>query len=144
MLGRYRHVIIVTTLLILTGAKVACVEAQEPSAGGPPAVGSQPGACRLTLQEAQQRALSNSRLRSLALMNIQAKQESLYVMEADYYPKIFANFIGMHFDQPLGKVLVPARFPSVGPIAVNLWNQDWGVTAVTAVQPITAFPNNSS
>jgi outer membrane protein TolC len=93
----------------------------------------------LTLEEAQQRALANSRLRSLTLMNIQAKGEAVYVMEADYYPKILANFTGFHFDRPLGSVLVPARLPSVGPIAVNLFNQDFGVATVTAVQPITAL-----
>ena len=70
-------------------------------------------------------------------MNIQAKQEGVYVMEADYYPKLFANFTGFHFDRPLGKVLVPR--PQVPAIAVNLFEQDFGVTSLTAVQPITAL-----
>ena len=92
---------------------------------------------RISLEEAKQRALANSRLRSLAYMNIQAKQEGVYVMEADYFPKVFANFTGMHFDEPLGKVLVPR--PPLPVVAVNLFNQDYGMTSLTAVQPITAL-----
>jgi outer membrane protein TolC len=95
--------------------------------------------CYLTLDYAQQRALANNRLRSLALMNIQAKGEAIYVMEADYYPKILTSFYGFHYDQPLGTVLVPARLPNLNPISVNVFNQDFGISAVTAVQPITAL-----
>ena len=139
MQTRYRHVMIGATLLLLSVARPAGVAAQEPRENGPSTVAVQPGAYRLTLEEAQQRALANSRLRSLAVMNIQAKQEAIYVMEADYYPKIFANFTGFAFDQPLGKVLVPAKLPSLSPISVNVFSQDFGVTSVTAVQPITAL-----
>ena len=70
-------------------------------------------------------------------MNIQAKQEGVYVMEADYYPKVLANFTGFHFDEPLGKVLVP-RLP-LPSVAVNVFNQDFGMTSLTAVQPIAAL-----
>jgi len=139
MLRRCRRVIIVATLLLVAGLKVTPIGAQWPNLNGPPVAYPLPTAYRLTLEEAQQRALSNSRLRSITLMNIQAKGEAIYVMEADYYPKILAGFYGFHFDQPLGTVLVPARLPNVGPISVNVFNQDFGVAALTAVQPITAL-----
>ncbi len=68
-------------------------------------------------------------------MNIQAKCEGRYVMEADYYPKLFAGFTGFQFDRPLGRVFTPG--PLNVPVAVDLVGQDLGLTTVTAVQPIT-------
>ncbi|MGA2032596.1 MAG: TolC family protein [Thermoguttaceae bacterium] len=139
MLKWCRRAIIVAALLFVAGLKLTSAGAQGPGLNGPPAAGPLPTVCRITLDEAQQRALANSRLRSLALMNIQAKGEAIFVMEADYYPKVLASFIGFHFDEPLGKVLVPARLPGLGPISVNVFNQEWSVSAITAVQPITAL-----
>ncbi len=120
----------------LGGLNSAHVNAQEPLIGASPT--TPPGVYCLTLEEAKQRALANSKLRSLAYMNIKAKQEGIYVMEADYYPKLFAGFTGFHFDSPLGKVLTPGLLP-INPIAVNVVNQDLGLTTVTAIQPITAL-----
>lgn len=71
-------------------------------------------------------------------MNIQAKQEGIYVAEADYYPKILAAFLGFHFDRPLGRVLTPGIL-APETIAVNVFDQDFGATTVTALQPITAL-----
>jgi outer membrane protein TolC len=51
---------------------------------------------------------------------------------------VLANFTGFHFDSPLGKVLTPGILP-ISPIAVNVVNQDLGLTTVTALQPITAL-----
>ena len=82
---------------LLAGLNAASAKAQEPLDGvssAPP-----PGVYSLTLEEAKQRALCNSKLRSLAYMNIKAKQEGIYVMEADYYPKLLAGFMGFHFDR---------------------------------------------
>ena len=129
--------IAILAALVFVGLNWSRAEAQEQAAGFPPPANGTPGICRISLEEAKQLALANSKLRSLAYMNIQAKQEGVYVMEADYYPKVFANFTGFHFDEPLGKVLVP-RLP-LPSVAVNVFNQDFGMTSVTAVQPITAL-----
>ena len=51
--------------------------------------------------------------------------------------QVFANFTGFHFDRPLGKVLTPGILGF--PIAVNVVNQDLGLTTLTALQPITAL-----
>ena len=125
------------TALVLVGLIALRASAQGQPAGFTTPPNGGPGMCRISLEEAKQRALANSRLRSLAYMNIEAKREGVYVMEADYYPKVFANFTGLHFDEPLGKVLVP-RLP-LPAVAVNLFNQDYGMTSLTAVQPITAL-----
>ncbi len=93
---------------------------------------------RLSLDEAKGRALSNSRLRAIVSMNIAAKREGVYVAEADYYPKLFASFTGFHFNEPLGSVLTPSRLPAVS-VAVHVFDQNLGLTTVTAVQPITAL-----
>ena len=129
--------IAILATLALAGFNWSQAEAQDQPAGLPPPANAWPGACRIGLEEAKQLALANSKLRSLAYMNIQAKQEGVYVMEADYYPKVLANFTGFHFDEPLGKVLVP-RLP-LPSVAVNVFNQDFGMTSLTAVQPITAL-----
>ncbi len=121
----------------LAGLDVAYVSAQGPPVGVSVAVS--PGVYRLTLDEAKQRALANSKLRSLAYMNIKAKQEGIYVMEADYYPKLLAGFTGFHFDRPLGKVLTPGGPLGLSPTAVNVVNQDFGLATLTVVQPITAL-----
>ena len=125
-------------LSVLTGPRLVSSQVQEPPASvafsAPPAS----NVYHIALDEAQQRALGNSKLRRLALYNVQAKGEAVYVAEADYYPKVLANFTGFHFDSPLGKVLTPGIIP-VAPVAVNVVNQDFGLTTVTALQPITAL-----
>ncbi len=120
---------------LLARLDLARVSAQEPPGGA--FAPAPPCAYYLTLEEAKQRALANSKLRSLAYMNIQAKCEGRYVMEADYYPKLFAGFTGFQFDRPLGRVFTPG--PLNVPVAVDLVGQDLGLTTVTAVQPITAL-----
>jgi outer membrane protein TolC len=138
MSNRHRGTVYIASWIaaLLAGLNAARVGAQQPLDGVSSA--TPPGVYSLTLEEAKQRALANSKLRSLAYMNIKAKQEGIYVMEADYYPKLFAGFTGFHFDAPLGRVLTPGLLP-LAPIAVNVVNQDLGVTTMTAVQPITAL-----
>jgi outer membrane protein TolC len=127
-----------SVLSLLAGLNVVSVQAQEAPAdwalSAPPAS----NVYHITLEDAKQRALGNSKLRQLTLYNVQAKGEAVYVAESDYYPKVLANFTGFHFDNPLGKVLTPGILP-ISPIAVNVVNQDLGLTTVTALQPITAL-----
>ena len=139
MVARHRWTVCTASgiaVLLIVGLNSVQVKAQEPLTGDFASL--PPGVYRLTLEEAQQRALANSKLRSLAYMNMEAKQEGIYVIEADYYPKLFAGFTGFHFDQPLGKVLTPGG-PLGASIAVNVVNQDFGLATMTAVQPITAL-----
>ena len=138
MSNRHRWTVFTASWIaaLLAGLNSAQVGAQEPLDGLASAASS--GVYCLSLEEAKQRALANSKLRSLAYMNIQAKQEGIYVMEADYYPKLFAGFTGFHFDQPLGKVFAPGG-PLGLAVPVSIVNQDLGLTTMTAVQPITAL-----
>ena len=127
-----------SVLSFLAGLDAVSAQAQEPPANVAFFAPAASNVYHITLDEARQRALGNSKLRQLALYNVQAKGESVYVAESDYYPKVLANFTGFHFDSPLGKVLTPGILP-ISPIAVNVVNQDLGLTTVTALQPITAL-----
>jgi outer membrane protein TolC len=131
------RLITILTALVLVVLDRSWADAEDQSAGSSLLATDGPVVYRVSLEEAKQRALANSRLRSLAYMNFQAKQEGVYVMEADYYPKLLANFTGFHFDLPLGKVLVPR--PPLPSVAVNVFDQDFGMASLTAVQPITAL-----
>ena len=137
-LGRVFSVGATFFFFVLAGLGGVSVRAQESPANV--VLSAQPASnlYHITLDEAKQRALGNSKLRQLALYNVQAKGEAVYVAESDYYPKVLANFTGFHFDSPLGKVLTPGILP-ISPIAVNVVNQDLGLTTVTALQPITAL-----
>ena len=80
-----------SVLSVLAGLGVTSVQAQEASANrafsAPPAF----NVYHITLDEAKHRALGNSKLRQLALYNVQAKGEAVYVAESDYYPKVFES-----------------------------------------------------
>src|SRR5262245_66099932 len=47
-----------------------------------------PGVCRLTLEEAQRRALTNSKALNLARLNVGAARHAADAARKDYFPKI--------------------------------------------------------
>ena len=123
-----------SVLSFLIGLDAVSTQAQEPSANVAYSTPVASNVYHITLDEARQRALGNSKLRQLALYNVQAKGEAVYVAESDYYPKVLANFTGFHFDSPLGKVLTPGILP-ISPIAVNVVNQDLGLVDLPPLCP---------
>jgi outer membrane protein TolC len=112
------------------------VAQQLPAASGP-----SPAAVRLTLEEARQRALANSKVVALAAGNIQAKEWATHAARADYFPKILGNSMYYHFDNPLGTIETTLGRTTVRPITItaNVLNQDSSLTSFYAVQPITAL-----
>ena len=112
-------------------------------------VSAAPSTVRITLEEAKQKALANNKLLNLASLNAEAKAFAIKAARADYFPKISATSMYLHFNDELGTVLTtPGRSVS-GPLGRTLLsfpsstldaavvNQDSRITNVGTVQPIT-------
>jgi outer membrane protein TolC len=104
---------------------------------------------RLTLDEAKQRVLSNSKLLNLAAQNVQSKGYAARAVQANYFPQIIGQSIYVHFNDDLGTVLTTQGRHVIGPrgrplgvlpsFTINLpvLNQDAALNTLAAVQPIT-------
>jgi outer membrane protein TolC len=108
-----------------------------------------PATVRITLDEAKQRALSNSKLLDLANLNAQSKAFAVRAAQSDYFPKVVGTAMYLHFNDELGKVLTtPGRVIS-GPrgrplmtfppatFEVPVYNQDSSLVNIGALQPLT-------
>jgi outer membrane protein TolC len=102
----------------------------------PPAA---PDALRLTLEEAQARAVA-SKAAGLAWLNVDAARYHRQAAQADYFPKIGATFVNLHYNKFMGDTiqLFPRGiiFPTLSR-AVPLLNKDQTLVAVTVAQPVT-------
>jgi outer membrane protein TolC len=111
----------------------------------------QPPVERLTLDEAKQRAVANSKLLALAAANVEGKGYATKAMRAQYFPQVIGNVVYFHFNDDLGTVIttpgrhvtgpkgVPLAFPPAVAINLPVLNQDTTLTTVAAVQPLTAL-----
>jgi outer membrane protein TolC len=114
-----------------------------------PTPDSPPPVCRLTLEEAKQRALANNKLLNLASLNADSKAFAVKAARADYFPKVAGSVFYLHFNDDLGTVLTAGGRTVVGPrgralftfpvtsISESVLNQDSSYVIVTAVQPLT-------
>jgi len=135
--------------LCLAGLSCALASAQGPPAGAVPAPPAAPSVVRLTLEEAKHRALSNNKLINLATLNAEGKAFAVKAARADYFPKVSATAIYLHFDDDLGTVLTTRGRHVTGPrgtplvtlppttINVPVIQQDTSFVNVGAVQPLT-------
>jgi outer membrane protein TolC len=106
---------------------------------------------RLSLDEAKQRVLANSKLLQLAAENVTSKEYATRAAKADYFPQIIGASVMFHFNDDLGSVLQFGGKHFHGPlgndfltvpsktIAVPLVQQDSAFTTISAVQPLTAL-----
>jgi outer membrane protein TolC len=137
------------SLFSLTWLGVGILQAQQPLTPMPIPVLHTSAVVRLTVEEARQRVLANSKLLQLAAANVQSKDYATRAMRANYFPKVIGNSIFLHFDSPLGEVLTIrgrtitglrgrtiAELPS-RVVSVDVLNQNSSVTTFSAVQPIT-------
>jgi outer membrane protein TolC len=121
----------------------------EASAAATPA--GRPAVERLTLDEAKQRVVANSKLLALAATNVEGKEYATKAMRAQYFPQVIGNTVYFHFNDDLGTVLTtPGRhvagpkgtplvnLPSVA-INVAVLNQNSSTSTIAAVQPLTAL-----
>jgi outer membrane protein TolC len=118
--------------------------AQGPPATLPPAAAppSPPPVCRLTLEEAKQRALANNKALALARLNTEEKGYGVSAAQKDYFPKLLGNVSYFRFSDDLGTVLTAsgrhgflAPGSSIAQLAVL--NQNSTLSTVLVAQPIT-------
>jgi outer membrane protein TolC len=121
------------------------------SATATPVTSPQPAVVRLTLDEAKQRVLANSKLLALAATNVEAKGFATRAMRAQYFPQVIGNVVYFHFNDDLGTVITTPGRHVTGPkgvpitnlpaLAINLpvLNQETTLTTAAAVQPLTAL-----
>lgn len=118
---------------------------------GEPVFPTVPGAQRMTLDEARQRVLANSKLLALAAANVRGKEFATRAMKADYFPQIVGGLVYFHFDDTLGEVLTFGGRTRTGPLGLKTFtvpavpidtaflNQDSSYGTITMVQPLTAL-----
>jgi outer membrane protein len=119
---------------------------QQP-APSPPAVPAPataaPGVCRLTLDDARQRALANNTQLGLARLNIDEKRHATAAAKKDYLPKLLGSVTYLHFDKDLGSVVTvnPGSRGLIPPggltFGIPLATQNSTFTTAMVAQPIT-------
>jgi outer membrane protein len=129
------------TIIALAGAR-AWAQPQAAMIAPQQAVnGAAPTTYRVTLEQARQQVLSNSKLLKLAALNVQSKGHATSAARADFFPKIVGNTLYLHFTDPLGKVITTKNHPVLGippmTVVANVANQDSSFTSVLVFQPIT-------
>lgn len=144
MNGSARRLALGLALALVTGRVVVADPA--PVAGEalpgqlPQSAPAVPPTQTLTLEDARQRVLANSKLLALAALNAEGKTYATKAARADYFPKIIGTALYFHFDNPLGNVLEPGPRGLISmPVSVNVLNQDSSFSTVAAAQPITAL-----
>src|ERR1700732_4722660 len=80
----------------LAGATALATAQEAPAKVSPPGHVA-PSNLRITLQEAKQKALANNKLLNMANLNAEAKAYAVKAARADYFPKISATAMYMHF-----------------------------------------------
>jgi outer membrane protein TolC len=112
------------------------VLAQDAGSPGTDAPASKPGGARpITLEEARERAINTAggQGANLALLSVDAARQHRLAAQADYFPKIGATFVNLHFNKFMGDQIQLVRRN----IAVPLLNKDQTLVAVTVTQPVT-------
>src|SRR5262249_43372383 len=92
-----------------------------------------PGIRRITLEEAKAAAAGTAAARSVAQLEVDAARYHRQAAQADYFPKLGADFLNAHYNKFMGQT-VQVLNRSVG---VPLFGKDWTAVALTAVQPVT-------
>jgi outer membrane protein TolC len=118
---------------ICAGGPVLAQDAVYPGTDAP---ASKPGGARLiTLEEAKERAINTAggQGANLAQLSVDAARQHRLAAQADYFPKIGATFVNLHFNKFMGDQIQLVRRN----IAVPLLNKDQTLVAVTVTQPVT-------
>jgi outer membrane protein TolC len=158
MRTRNWYVLVLIVLVVFcTATVVPSLPAQEvPAPVSLPSPDASPAVYRLTLDEANERALAHNKALELARLNVQEKQIGISAAKRDYFPKLLATGAYLHFNESLGTVLATRTRTlggaSIGPggilqiptitipgqtISANVVNQDATIGALLVAQPIT-------
>jgi outer membrane protein TolC len=143
--------------LVAGGLALASQAGLSSSSAAPPAppaaepAKGEPTVVRLTLDEAKQKVVANSKLLALAATNVEGKGYAISAMRAQYFPQVIGSTIYFHFNDNLGTVVTTPGRTVNGPrgrplvnvpgatIDAAVLNQDSSFTTVAAVQPLTAL-----
>jgi outer membrane protein len=107
-----------TTLLLAVGAM-----AQETS----------PEVRRITLDEAKTKAAGTAAISNVAQLQINAAKYHRQAAQADYFPKLSAEFLNLHYNKFMGQTIQLFRRQA----AVPLFGKDETAVALTFIQPVT-------
>src|SRR5262245_7809910 len=103
-------------------------------------IASPQGIRRMTLEQVKQQvATAANPIARLGQLSVEVARQHRLGVEADYFPKLGATFVNLHFSDFLGEVLTIRR-PLNGTstqVFVPLFNQNQTAVALTLTQPIT-------
>jgi outer membrane protein TolC len=87
----------------------------------------------ITLEEAKAKAAGGAAINSVALLGVDAARYHRQAAQADYFPKLGADFVNQHFNKFMGETIQLAHRDA----SVPLFGKDWTAVALTVVQPVT-------
>jgi outer membrane protein TolC len=91
-----------------------------------------PGVRRITLDDAQAQAAAST-MKNLARLGIDAAKYHRQAVQADYFPKLDASFLNLHYNKFLGQQIQLFRRDAELP----LFGKDETAVALTVIQPVT-------
>ena len=115
--------------LVLSGAALVSPAGLSSSPTAPPEapaaqpVKGKPTAVRLTLDEAKQRVVANSKLLALAATNVEGKGYATKAMRAQSFPQVIGSTVYFHFNDDLGSVVTTPGRKVTGPLGPRTLGQ---------------------
>jgi outer membrane protein TolC len=97
-----------------------------------PAQVTSPGVRRITLDDAQAQAAAST-MKNLARLGIDAAKYHRQAVQADYFPKLDASFLNLHYNKFLGQTIQLFRRDAELP----LFGKNETALALTVIQPVT-------
>ena len=89
---------------------------------------------QITLEEAKAKAATGSAaITKVGLLGIDAAKYHRQAAQADYFPKLSADFLNLHYNKFLGQTIQIFHREA----SVPLFGKDWTAVALTVVQPVT-------
>jgi len=87
----------------------------------------------ITLEEAKAKAAGGAAINNAARLGIDAAKYHRQATQADYFPKLDAGFLNLHFNKFMGQTIQLFHREA----SVPLFGKDWTAVALTVVQPVT-------
>jgi outer membrane protein TolC len=88
---------------------------------------------RITLDEAKSKAAGTAAISNVAKLEIDAAKYHRQAAQADYFPKLSAEFLNLHYNKFMGQTIQLFRREA----AVPLFGKDETAVALTFIQPVT-------
>jgi outer membrane protein TolC len=94
----------------------------------------------ITLEEAKAKATGGSAISNVALLGIDAAKYHRQAAQADYFPKLSADFLNLHYNKFMGETVQVIERHTRQPIfgfGIPLFGKDETAVALTVIQPVT-------